>query len=227
MNDPAFLERLNLLIDGELPESQRAALLREIAADPQKLQVYRQYQRLQAASRAAFEGFRAEATKPRVEGNVIWLPRTLTAERRRSSAAVYARLAATAAACAVAILGPALLLDHVREPIAKAGTLQVASASVVPPAPAPQPAPASPRVAWVPDLRGRTLLVDVATLPNAHGERFSRGAFGERWAQPEFQRFADGLIRHAEYGGDGRRPVFANGAPAPVPAHMASFTFQR
>jgi hypothetical protein len=70
--------------------------------------------------------------------------------------------------------------------------------------------------------------VGVSLLPRPDADRFERESWGQRWVPAaSTSPFTVDIVVDSQHGAAVPRPVFVNGAPAAVPARMASFTFQR
>lgn len=108
MKDWGFIERLSQYLDGELPSAEVARLEQELRSEPAKMQMYRQYLRINRGAEALCRAIEAEAIRPKVdlERNVIWVPKTVA--RRRSSRSFLPSwswaMAGTAAAAACAVV---------------------------------------------------------------------------------------------------------------------------
>lgn len=117
MKDWEYLERLNRYIDGEMTSAERVAFEAEVAADPRKRVRLTEYRRMDKAAQRIGATFRADAPQPRVEGNVIWVPRTVRPQRKAVVVQVFGGFGVAAAAWAAVHFGPALLVQQVREPL--------------------------------------------------------------------------------------------------------------
>lgn len=110
MKDWNFIERLNQYIDGELPPSEVPQLEAELQADPRKMATYRQYLRMNRGGQELCRAVAAEALAPkfRLDQNVIWVPKTVTARRRAFPAWGWQAMlgGATAAAALTVYLFP-------------------------------------------------------------------------------------------------------------------------
>ncbi len=118
MKDSEFIELLNLYLDHEITPADAARLEAEVARDPERLKVYRQYFRMQKACEDLALQHRdsapadtaltaAFAPRPGWSGASIWATGVLAAAASLTVIMAYHRPAAAPAAPAVAQVAPA------------------------------------------------------------------------------------------------------------------------
>lgn len=103
MKESRFVELVNLYIDRQITPDEAAQLEAEMAANPGRRRVYRQYCQMHRASRLVHESFRAQAADPdsgAVDGSSGAIARLEVRQRRRRGAHwTYYVAGLAAAAC--------------------------------------------------------------------------------------------------------------------------------